>query len=142
MPRPLASVALALMLFSPGCTTDDPVGSETVLPPTGAVLVRVEVVEFGSQPVAGAQITFSTYPPSGGCTFAASVKQLNSGNTDSFGILVQLVEGIPIAWAGSCLSVVVHPPTGSGLIGANRQVLVFPESTTPTDTTNLYVGLL
>jgi hypothetical protein len=142
MPRPLAYFALPLLLLGPGCTTSDPLDSGSNLPPTGAVLVRVEVLDFFSQPVAGAQITFLSYPASGGCTSAATVTPLGGGSTDTSGTLVQLLESVPIGFAGTCLSVVTQPPSGSGLLGANKQILVFPAASTPTDTIDVRVYLL
>jgi len=142
MPRPLAYCALSLLLMGPGCTTSDPLDPGADLPPTGAVLVRVEVLDFASQPVAEAQITFLSYPSSGGCTSAATVTALGSGGTDASGTLVRRLEGIPIGFAGTCLSIVTQPPSGSGLLGANKQILIYPTSTTPTDTTKVRMYLL
>lgn len=130
----------ALLLAASSCTAAAP----TAPGPTGAVVVRVVVTGYGGSPaVSGARVDFLAYSPSSGkCTLGAAEQKVASGTTDLSGSLVQEVDGLPINSVGSCFNVVETPPSGSGFDRSSQQVLVFPETTTPTDTTIVRFNLL
>jgi len=137
MARPQLIYLPALLLAGSACTAAAPTE-------TGAVVIHVVVTGYGGSPaVSGARVDFLVYSPSSGkCTLRAAVRKVASGTTDLSGSLVQEVDGLPINSVGSCLNVVETPPSGSGYDWSRMQVLVFPETTTPTDTTTVRFGLL